>query len=39
VPANKGDYPVRLINGANLRKETAVASAEVVALLPTIKLV
>ena len=39
VPANSGDYPVRLINGANLRKETAMISAEVVAMLPTIKLV
>ena len=39
IPANSGDYPIRLINGANLRKETAIASAEVVALLPTIKLV
>lgn len=39
IPANSGDYPVRLINGANLRKETAIASAEVVALISTIKLV
>lgn len=39
VPANSGDYPVRLINGANLRKETAPISAEVAALIPTINLV
>ena len=39
VHANKGDQLVRLINGANLRKETANIAPEVVALLPTIKLV
>lgn len=39
VRANKGDQQVRLINGANLRKETANIAPEVVALLPTIKLV
>ena len=39
VHANKGDKLVRLINGANLRKETANIAPEVVALLPTIKLV
>ena len=39
VHANKGDQLVRLINGANLRKETANNAPEVVALLPTIKLV
>ena len=39
VPANCGDQPVRLINGANLRKETAPVAAEVVALIPTINLV
>jgi len=39
VPANNGDKPVRLINGANLRKETAPIAAEVVALIPTINLV
>ncbi len=39
VPANSGDYPVRLINGANLRKETAPIAAEVAALIPTINLV
>lgn len=39
VPANEGDFPVRLINGANLRKETACVADEVVALLPTINLV
>lgn len=39
VHANKGDQFVRLINGANLRKETANIAPEVVALLPTIKLV
>lgn len=39
VPAGKGDFPVRLINGANLRKETAPIAAEVAALIPTINLV
>lgn len=39
IPANNGDTRVRLINGANLRKETANISSEVAALLPTIKLV
>lgn len=39
VPANEGDFPVRLINGANLRKETACIADEVAALLPTITLV
>lgn len=39
VPANEGDFPVRLINGANLRKETACVADEVVALLPMINLV
>lgn len=39
IPANRGDQLVRLINGANLRKETANVAPEVVALLPTIKLV
>lgn len=39
VHANKGDQLVRLINGANLRKETANIAPEVAALLPTIKLV
>lgn len=39
VPANEGDQPVRLINGANLRKETAPIAAEVAALIPTINLV
>ncbi len=39
VHANKGDQQVRLINGANLRKETANVAPEVVALLSTIKLV
>lgn len=39
VHADKGDQLVRLINGANLRKETANIAPEVAALLPTIKLV
>lgn len=39
VPANEGDLEVRLINGANLRKETANIADEVAALLPTITLV
>lgn len=39
VPANKGDYPVRLINGANLRKQTACVADEVAALMPLITLV
>lgn len=39
VVANEGDQAVRLINGANLRKETANISSEVAALLPNIKLV
>ena len=39
LKANEGDQAVRLINGANLRKETANISAEIEVLLPTIKLV
>lgn len=39
LKADEGDQPVRLINGANLRKETANISSEVAALLPTIQLV
>lgn len=39
VRAGKGDKLVRLINGANLRKETAVITKEQAALIPTIKLV
>lgn len=39
VYANKGDQHVRLINGANLRKETAVITKEQAALIPTINLV
>ncbi|EJX05273.1 hypothetical protein EVA_06629 [gut metagenome] len=39
IPANNGDTMVRLINGANLRKETANIANEVAALLPTIQLV
>lgn len=34
-----GDQPIRLVNGANLRKETANIADEVAALLPTINLV
>ena len=39
IPANSGECPVRLINGANLRKETAPIAPEVAALIPTINLV
>lgn len=39
VYAGKGDQLVRLINGANLRKETANIASEVAALLPMINLV
>ena len=37
VYAGEGDQSVKLINGANVRKETANISAEIEALLPTIK--
>jgi len=37
VYAGEGDQSVKLINGANVRKETANISAEIAALLPTIK--
>ena len=37
VWAGEGDQSVKLINGANVRKETANISAEIEALLPTIK--
>ncbi len=39
VYAGKGDQLVRLINGANLRKETAIITKEQAALIPTINLV
>ncbi len=39
VDANKGDYEIRLINHANLRKETALIADEVLELLPGIALV
>lgn len=39
IPGNEGDQRVRLINGANLRKETANIASEAAALLPTINLV
>lgn len=39
IEPNKGDQLVKLVNGANLRKETANISNEVAALLPTINLV
>lgn len=39
VYAGEGDQLVRLINGANLRKETANIASEVAALLPMINLV
>ena len=37
VYAGQGDQSVKLINGANVRKETANISPEIAALLPTIK--
>lgn len=39
VYAGKGDQLVKVVNGANLRKETACVSSEVAALLPAINLV
>lgn len=39
VYAGKGDQLVRLINGANLRKETAIITKEQAELIPTINLV
>lgn len=39
VFAGKGDQPVRLVNGANVRKETANFGADVCALLKSINLV
>lgn len=39
INANEGDQMVKLVNGANLRKETAPISVEVAALLKTINLV
>lgn len=39
IPANKGDWAVRLLNGANLRKETAQIGEDIAALLPLITLV
>lgn len=39
VPANSGDVPTRLVNGANLRKATANVAAEVVALMKSVELV
>lgn len=39
VPANEGDYAVRLVNGCNLRKETAPVAPEVVALMKSVELV
>lgn len=39
VPGNAGDFLVRLLNGANLRKETANLAKEVAELLPQITLV
>lgn len=35
----KGEQPVRLINGANVRKETACIGKDIEAMLPTIKCV
>lgn len=39
IEPNQGDQMVKLVNGANLRKETANISVEVAALLTTINLV
>ncbi|MCQ2105933.1 MAG: hypothetical protein MJZ26_09090 [Fibrobacter sp.] len=39
VPANEGDFPVRLLNGANLRKETAMVAPELVEMMKSIALV
>lgn len=39
VPAGEGDYAVRLINGCNLRKETAPVAEEIVALMKGVNLV
>lgn len=39
VYAGKGDQTVRLINGANVRKESVTITKEVLAQMPTIKLV
>ena len=39
VPKGEGDFEVRLINGANLRKETANVAKEVVAKMKSIELV
>lgn len=39
IPEGEGDFLVRLINGANLRKETACVADEVSDLLPLITLV
>lgn len=39
VFANEGDQAVRLVNGANLRKETARVTPEIVALLKGVQLV
>lgn len=39
VPANAGDYIVRLVNGCNIRKETAQVAKEVVALLKNVAIV
>lgn len=37
IYAGKGEQPVRLINGANVRKETACIGKDIEAMLPTIK--
>lgn len=39
VYAGKGDQTVRLINGANVRKESVTIAEAVLAQMPTIKLV
>ncbi len=39
VPAGQGDQEVRLVNGANMRKETAPLAEEVAALMKSIQLV
>lgn len=39
LPANCGDELAKLVNGANVRKETALFSAEVADLMPSIHLI
>lgn len=39
IPANSGDELVKLVNGANVRKETALVADEVVALMKNISMI